>query len=481
MDHGSHTATRSIDDRGGRLPAGASPPGRDIGAGGARRAASIREALVVTAVSALIPGLAHVRAGRTRTGAGMIIGCCLAVTGGTIALARHRATLLETAVRPGRLTLCAAAAAVLALAWAVLLIRSYALVRPAAPSAARATAGAAGVAVLCLLATAPPLAVARYAYVQRDLLNSMFAAGPALGTAPPAGDGRTSAAERPATLPPRLNLLLLGADADVGRPGLRTDSITVASIDTRTGETTLLSLPRNLQNVPVWSGRRELRYPGAALLNEVYLYGLAHPRALSGPPVRNPGAELLKRTVGRILGLPVSYYGMVDMRSFRQIVDAIGGVRVCIRSAVSVPRQQVPAGIIPAGCRKLSGREALWYGRSRTDSSDFTRMGRQKCLMWAIAQQASPLTILRNFQRLARVFKYSVSTDIPRDLLPGLIALSGKVKDARVSSIQFIPPLVSTGRPDYVKIRTLAHAAIVDSGRREAHKGNRYGLRTTCA
>ena len=49
---------------------------------------------------------------------------------------------------------------------------------------------------------------------------------------------------------PRLNLLLLGGDAGKGRTGTRTDTVIVASIDTKTGNTTLVSLPRNTGRMP---------------------------------------------------------------------------------------------------------------------------------------------------------------------------------------------------------------------------------------
>ena len=49
---------------------------------------------------------------------------------------------------------------------------------------------------------------------------------------------------------PRLNILLLGGDAGKGRVGTRTDTVILASIDTKTGDTTLFSLPRNTARMP---------------------------------------------------------------------------------------------------------------------------------------------------------------------------------------------------------------------------------------
>jgi len=303
------------------------------------------------------------------------------------------------------------------------------------------------------VAAVPPLAVARYSYVQRDLVRTIFrdpaASKVSAGTRPEKGT---------AALPRRLNVLLLGGDADVHRPGVRTDSMTLASVDTQTGTTVLISLPRNLQHVPVWDGhRRVTAFSREELLNEVYEYGHTHPKLVKA---RNPGAELLKRTYGHIIGLPVHYYVMVDMRSFRQIVDAVHGVRICVRKSIPVPREQVPAGVIRPGCQRLSGRQALWYGRSRTGSDDYDRMVRQKCLIWTLYRQADPVTVLRAFQRLAEVFKYSVNTDIPLSMLPSLMGLVNKIRGAGLHSLQFVPPLIHSGNPDYARIRSLTAQAL---------------------
>lgn len=424
-------------------------------------ASGLGTALLATAVSALVPGLAHLRAGRVRTGRRLLVGWVSAACVLALALAAAGPSPAQAAVSPGWLTALICGAVLAALAWTSLIIASYAAVRPVAPSAGVRFTGAAAVGALCAAVSAPPLALAHYGDVQRDLITGVFAetpdpaAGGGPGTAPqPQGAGWSG--------PRRLNVLLLGGDADVGRTGVRTDSLTVASVDTRDGSTVLLSLPRNLQRVPVWDGRARVAYPHGQLLNAVYEFGVRNP-GLTG--ARRPGAELLKRTVSHMLGLPVHHYVLIDMRSFRRVVDALGGLRVCVPRAVPVPREQVPAGVIPAGCRRLSGREALWYGRSRTASSDYARMDRQKCLLWELSRQATPATVLRGFQRLARVFEESVHTDLPRHLLPGLVDLAGRVRDAPVASVGFAPPLIQPGAPDYRLIRRTAAEALRAAGR----------------
>ncbi|TDD32316.1 LytR family transcriptional regulator [Actinomadura sp. KC06] len=452
--------------------------GRDQAHGRDAALRGLVQALLIAAVSPALPGIAHLRAGRVRLGGALVFAQALLITGAAAAVGEGQSLFLELSVRPGWLLAVAVGAVVLAGLWTALIVHSYAVLVPDGLSPLWRLAGGTSVSVLCLLVVVPPLTVAHYGYLQRDLVDSLFAEGaaPAARASAPAAD-----AADPWAGTPRLDILLIGGDADVGRPGVRTDSMTLASIDTATGNTLLMSLPRNLQHVPVWSGTKRVPYPPKELLNEVYETGSRHPGVLAGGGrVRNPGAELLKRTVSHILGRPVPYYAMVDMRSFRQIVDAVGGVRVCVAGAVPVPKQQVPSGVLKPGCRKLSGREALWYGRSRTGSSDYSRMSRQKCLMWALARQAGPLTVLRSFQHLTRVFKDSVSTDLPRRLLPPLVGLAAKIRNAEISSLQFVPPAVSTGRPDYAEIRRMAARAVRDSAAGAGSAGGLHLLSNSC-
>src|SRR5262249_14829875 len=96
-----------------------------------------------------------------------------------------------------------------------------------------------------------------------------------------------------------------------------------------------------------------------------------------------------------------------------------------------------PHAYLQPGRRKLNGYEALWYGRSRFDSDDYARMNRQRCLLGAIAKQASPLKVLTNFSELASAAKRIILTDIPSPALPALLALAQKAKSAKVTSVTF--------------------------------------------
>ncbi|XRQ14556.1 LCP family protein [Actinomadura welshii] len=423
------------------------------GAGGLPRA------LALTLASALVWGVAHIVAGRRLAG-GLLLAlyAALAATA-AIAAGFYRSDLLQLAVQPDMVERLSAGLLALGVVWVFIVIRSYQVLRPLRLSAAARTLGAAAVAVMCFAVAVPVAWSAHGTYVYRDALTSIFRSGGA--------NGKKVDAEDPFDGQDRVNILLLGGDAAEDRTGVRTDSMTVASIDTETGDTVLLSLPRNLESFQLPPGPARDRFPYGftgdgpqtpGLLNEVFQYAEDHPDVVPGVPKNERGPELLKATIAGILGLRVDYYILVDMFGFADIIDAMGGVKINIE-------QPIPYGlegaVLEPGHRTLSGKEALWYGRSRTNSSDYVRMGRQKCLLAAIAEQADPQTVLTSFDKLAAAAKRTLSTDIPQELLPALMKLSNQVKSgAEINSLQFVPPLIYTGNPDFELIRKLAAEAV---------------------
>jgi anionic cell wall polymer biosynthesis LytR-Cps2A-Psr (LCP) family protein len=420
--------------------------------------AAVCRVLALTLGSAILWGLAHLIAGRTR--AGLALATLYVLLLGTVmtAVTALRPALFRLLVQPewlGRLIIAALCVAVL---WSAVVVRSYMLVRPAELSAGgrRLTKGVVALACVALIA---PLAVAsRIAYVSRDVLTALFASGQE--------DGLWGARTR-------LNVLLVGADAARNRPGARTDSLTLASVDTHTGQTVLFGLPRNLEHVPLPAGPARDMFPWGfqgggtttpGLLNEVYEWGADHPETGPGLEPHDRGIALLKGTVSEILGIPVDYYAMVDMRGFRQVIDAMGGVRVTIRQDIPYGLE---GGVLVAGTRLLDGEQALWFGRSRTGADDYVRMARQKCLINDVAKQADAMTVLQGFERLADAAKRYVRTDLPQRQLPALVELAEKVRGTEIRSLSFVPPLINTADPDWWLIRKRVAQAL--SGRSRPH------------
>jgi LCP family protein required for cell wall assembly len=426
--------------------------------------------MALTWASAVLPGLAHWIAGRRRAALVIAsIAVALLISLIVLALTTSRTRLLQLAVEPGWLNVIIAGALILALAWVVLVTGSYRVLGPVRTTGLAQVAVILGLAVLSLLVAAPPVAVARYAYLQRDLVNSLFPdQEPPTGLA--AGRNGGGSTKEPFAGRDEVTILLLASDAGPDRTGVRTDSVVAARIDTHTGAITLFSLPRNLQQIPFPPGPLHDAYPDGltgndGLLNAVYAAVTNKPDLLKG--ARDRGAEGVKQVVSYILGIPIDYYAMVNLEGFNEFVDAMGGVTVTITQRLPIGglladgTRVPPVGYLEPGTRKLDGSDAQWYARSRRDGTDYDRMLRQRCLIGAMVQQASPTTVLKHFQELSSATKKLAETDIPRSVLPDLIELGDKMhKTSSIRSLAFVPPVISTADPDYAKIRKLVREAL---------------------
>jgi LCP family protein required for cell wall assembly len=286
--------------------------------------------------------------------------------------------------------------------------------------------------------------------VQSGTLNTVFVAKTVSG--PKAG---------------RYNVLLLGGDSGKGREGLRPDSITVASIDAETGKSVLIGLPRNLQDVPFPEGSvMHKRFPhgftwSQGELNAVNTWATNHQDLFPKMDNRSAGVQATISAVEAITGLDINYYAMVNLKGFSSLVDAVGGVTINVKEKTAIGGIGAPIrGWIPAGKQKLNGMQTLWYSRSRVKNDDWSRMGRQKCVMSAMLHQLSPQKVLFNAQAIADAGSNLVTTDIPARQLGSFMDLALKARAQKISTVSLVPPVIYTGNPDYEKVRRIIGKAI---------------------
>jgi polyisoprenyl-teichoic acid--peptidoglycan teichoic acid transferase len=378
--------------------------------------------------------------------------------------------LLDLAVDRSALLWVVVAIAVLWSLWIALIWRTYTRHRTQPAPLALRVAGAFGVAVMCAAVSAPMAMGARYAVVQRDLIGSVFG-GEVSATAPKVTK------ENPWGKRDRVNVLLLGGDGAVHRPGVRTDSVMLASISVKTGRTLLFSLPRNLRNVPFKPGSKlaEL-YPdgftdGSSepnanyFLNAVYRdVPLLHPGVMGRSD--NEGADAIKLAVAGALGIRVDYYVLVNLAGFQRLVDAIGGITVNINEPVPIGGNtdaHIPPDsyLQPGPHQRLNGFKALWFTRGRYGSTDYKRMQRQRCAINAIVAEASPVKLLKRYTKLASASKEIVRTDIPQQLLAAFVDLADKVKGQPIKSVSFErSEAFDPNDPDFDYVHTAVQAAL---------------------
>jgi len=416
-------------------------------------AARFRRSLTLVGLTVAAPGSAQFTAGNRQLGKVVLrLWAGLIVAGGLVLSLVPTDVLAGLAVRPWLLTLLKLLLFVMGIGWIALVVDAWRLGHPPGLNRRHRLIMVATTLALCGLVATPLVVTARYASAARDAVVAMFPSGDAAA----ASDGR-------------LNVLLLGADAGAGRVGVRPDSINLVSIDVRSGGSVLVSLPRNLEKARFPEGTAAAdRFPdgfagegdrGEWMLNATWTYGEANPDLFPGPA--GPGVTAVEQAVEGTLGLPVHYYVVVDLDGFRNLVDALGGVTIRIT-------EEIPLGstgdVLEPGLHELDGYETLWYARSRTGSSDYARMSRQRCVLGAILHEADPGTVLRNFTALADASTSIVTTDIPVDQLPELVELAWKAKDLPIGTLQLVPPLVTPADPDFAAIAELVDDTVSGSG-----------------
>ncbi len=261
--------------------------------------------------------------------------------------------------------------------------------------------------------------------------------------------------------------------ASVDRTGIRTDSITLASVDVFTGRTVLFSLPRNMEHVQFPPDTPlAKRFPSGfpEFLYGVYTWGSENPKVVGAPKGTNPGAAAIGQAVAQTLGIPVHYYALVNLAGFRNVVDALGGITIDVERRLPIGGGKNLAGVvqpvlgyIEPGLQRLDGYHALWYARSRYQSNDYERMARQRCVMGAILKQADPLNVLKNYEQLASSAKKVLITDLTVGALQRMVDVAAKTKATKVTSVQFGPPLINPANPDVFAIRKRVEAAIAKS------------------
>lgn len=226
----------------------------------------------------------------------------------------------------------------------------------------------------------------------------------------------------PVTIEQRLNVLLLGIDARNGETHTRTDTIILASVDPKSKQMTLLSIPRDTRvNIPKH---------GWDKINSATVYG---------------GVDTVMKVVSDLLGIPVKYYVLVDFSGFKNIVDALGGVTLEVEQDMYHydPDDGGAYTIdLKKGLQRLDGDKALQYVRYRGYAmGDIDRTAHQQKFLVALAKEMmQPGTILKLPALVPEINKY-VKTNLSLSDMMTLAQAGKKMEDGTIVA-QTLP-----GRP----------------------------------
>jgi polyisoprenyl-teichoic acid--peptidoglycan teichoic acid transferase len=186
-----------------------------------------------------------------------------------------------------------------------------------------------------------------------------------------------------------ISILLIGVDERKGDRG-RADSLIVMTVNPNKKSIEMVSIPRDTRTEIIGKGKKDK-------INHSYAFG---------------GVEMTMATVEHFLDIPIDYYIKVNMESFRDIVDAVGGVTVNNPFAFTYEGVTFPKGEIT-----LNGEKALKYSRMRKSDprGDFGRQDRQKQIIEAIIQKGASFSSLTNYDEVLTAIGKNMKTNLTFD------------------------------------------------------------------
>jgi LCP family protein required for cell wall assembly len=209
-----------------------------------------------------------------------------------------------------------------------------------------------------------------------------------------------------------VNIVVMGTDSRQGAAGaysgdgdevegMRADTTFIAHISADRTRVDALSIPRDtFITIP------ECVLPDGELVPEAGWTEQGFNAAFASGAFTGDvgaGAACAIRAIEEMTDVRMDGFVVVDFAGFAQIVDAIGGVDICLSEAIDSP--DADNLVLPAGFNHLTGALATQYARARTgdgtgDGSDLGRIDRQQVLFTAIARKALSLNIVSDFPKL---------------------------------------------------------------------------------
>ncbi len=233
-----------------------------------------------------------------------------------------------------------------------------------------------------------------------------------------------------------LNILLLGSDTreGIGNAGIGGDSPGLS-------DTTILlhlsadreraygvSLPRDamVERPECVTKAGDTDPGGLSMFNAAYAVG---------------GPACTQRTVEQLTGIHIDHFVVVDFAGFKKMVDALGGVEVCVPEEVN---DDVGNIYLPQGTYEVTGKQALDYVRVRhgiSENGDIGRMRRQQAFLASMANKAISAGTLANPVKLYKFLDAatnSLTTDEELASLKELAGLANEVRGIGLDNIQFL-------------------------------------------
>lgn len=246
-----------------------------------------------------------------------------------------------------------------------------------------------------------------------------------------------------------INILVLGSDerdgvnGEIGGTdgvgGMRSDTTMVVHLSADRSRAEVVSIPRDsLVDIPscTMTSGKTTRAQHNAMFNSAFATGWDN-----GGDMASAAACTIK-TVQALTGLTIDHFIVVDFVGFQSMIDAIGGVPICIPKDY---RSDEAGLYVNAGFQTLDGPTALAYARARKgtnmDGSDLQRATRQQELVAAMVRQVlskNPFTNLGQLMHFLDAATKSLTVDPGLGSLTDLAGLALSVKNLSTSNITLL-------------------------------------------
>lgn len=260
--------------------------------------------------------------------------------------------------------------------------------------------------------------------------------------------------------PPTMHILAIGSDArgDHYLYGLA-DIIRLVRVDFVNGKVGILEIPRDLWvDIPDISDHYGITQ---GKLNQAYLYGNKGLGYYDGP---GEGPGLLARTLDLNLGARPDHYLAVNMITFRNIVDAVGGIDVFLPNEISVRSKENPKGFaIPEGKHHIDGETALWIARIR-EYHTFGRAENQNIILCALRKKMLSPAVVPAIPELIATFRRYVQTDLSPEQINQLACLAAQMNGSDVTFAGFPIEIFSNAKKFDPQLKDTTSILEADNG-----------------
>ena len=233
--------------------------------------------------------------------------------------------------------------------------------------------------------------------------------------------------------PSSMNILAIGSDSRGNHYlyGLA-DVIRLVRVDFVNARVNILEMPRDLWvEIPGISDHYGIT---EGKLNQAYLYGNKGFGYYDGP---GEGPGLLARTLNLNFGVEPDHYLAVNMVTFENIINAVGGIDIYLPYEISVRGPDNPKGFaIPEGQHHIDGETALWVARIRQYHT-FGRAENQNIVMCALRKKILSPAIVPAIPDLVTTFQRDVQTDLSPEQINQLACLATQMNGQDVVFASF--------------------------------------------